>query len=96
MSLGSDAPYESLNPLEGIYAAVARRDRAGELEGGWYPEERISVAKAVHGYTMGPAYASAGQEGRARSRRASGRIWSCYRATSSGSRRRRLRRPRRC
>ncbi len=58
MSFGSDAPYEALNPMEGIYAAVARRDRSGEPESGWYPEERISVAEAVHGFTMGPAYAS--------------------------------------
>jgi predicted amidohydrolase YtcJ len=61
MSFGSDAPYESLNPLEGIYAAVTRRDRSGAPEGGWYPEERITVAEAVHGFTMGPAYASGKQ-----------------------------------
>jgi predicted amidohydrolase YtcJ len=61
ISFGSDAPYESLNPMEGLYAAVARRDRNGEPEGGWYPEERISVADAIHGYTMGPAYAAGRQ-----------------------------------
>jgi predicted amidohydrolase YtcJ len=61
MSFGSDAPYEALNPMEGIYAAVARRDRSGEPEGGWYPEERITVAEAIHGFTMGPAYASGWQ-----------------------------------
>jgi len=58
MSFGSDAPYESFNPMEGIYAAVTRRDRGGEPEGGWYSEERISVAEAVRGYTVGPARAT--------------------------------------
>ena len=62
MSFGSDAPYESFNPMEGIYAAVTRRDRQGEPEGGWYPEERISVAEAVRGYTAGPARATGRQQ----------------------------------
>ena len=26
--------------------------------GGWYPEQRLTVAEAVAGYTLGPAYAS--------------------------------------
>ena len=62
MSFGSDAPYESLNPMEGIYAATTRRDRHGEPGAGWYPEEQISVAEAIHGYTMGPAYATGRQQ----------------------------------
>lgn len=61
VSFGSDAPYESLNPLEGIYAAVTRQDRYGEPGSGWYPQERISVAEAVYGFTMGPAFASGKQ-----------------------------------
>jgi predicted amidohydrolase YtcJ len=56
LALGSDAPVAPLNPMLGIYAAVARQDERGEPADGWYPEERLSVAEAIHGYTMGPAY----------------------------------------
>jgi predicted amidohydrolase YtcJ len=62
LAFGSDAPVAPLNPMLGIYAAVVRQDEGGQPKGGWYPEERISVAEAVHGYTMGPAYA-AGRQG---------------------------------
>jgi predicted amidohydrolase YtcJ len=58
LALGSDAPVAPINPMLGIYAAVARQDERGEPAGGWYAEERLSVAEAVHGYTMGPAYLS--------------------------------------
>jgi predicted amidohydrolase YtcJ len=55
LAFGSDAPVASFDPLVGIAAAVNRQDPAGEPAGGWYPEERISVAEAVRGYTLGPA-----------------------------------------
>jgi predicted amidohydrolase YtcJ len=58
LALGSDAPVESLDPLVGIHAAVTRQRADGEPEGGWYPQERLSVAEAVHGYTLEAAYAS--------------------------------------
>lgn len=61
LALGSDAPVAPLNPMLGIHAAVARQDLDGQPEDGWYPEERISVAEAIHGYTMGPAYAAGKQ-----------------------------------
>jgi predicted amidohydrolase YtcJ len=56
LALGSDAPVESLDVLTGIHAAVTRR-RADGSPGpeGWHPEQRLSVAEAVHGYTMGAA-----------------------------------------
>jgi predicted amidohydrolase YtcJ len=46
-----------------IYAAVIRQDQTGQPPAGWYPEERISVAEAIYGFTVGPAYA-AGKEHR--------------------------------
>jgi predicted amidohydrolase YtcJ len=55
LAMGSDAPVAPLNPLLGIYAAVTRQDRQGRPHQGWYPEERISVAEAICGYTLGPA-----------------------------------------
>jgi predicted amidohydrolase YtcJ len=59
LALGSDCPVETLDPLLGIHAAVTRR-RADGSPGplGWHPEQRLSVAAAVHGYTLGPAYAA--------------------------------------
>jgi len=55
MAFGSDAPVAPLNPLPGIHAAVTRQNEQGQPEGGWYPEERLTVAQAVQAYTMGPA-----------------------------------------
>ncbi len=58
LAFGSDAPVEPLDPLVGIHAAVTRQRANGEPEGGWYPQERLSVVQAVHGYTLGAAYSS--------------------------------------
>jgi len=55
LAFGSDAPVAPLNPLLGIHAAVTRQDEAGGPAGGWYPQERLTVAEAVEGYTLGPA-----------------------------------------
>ena len=54
---GSDCPVEPIAPLLGIYAAVTRKNEEGEPEGGWYPEEKISVEEAVKLFTSGPAFA---------------------------------------
>lgn len=64
LAFGSDAPVESPNPFLGIHAAVTRRQTDGSPgEQGWHPEQRLSVAEAVHGFTVGAAYAG-GQETR--------------------------------
>jgi len=54
---GSDSPVESANPLWGIYAAVTRQDRQGSPAGGWQPQERLTVAEALRGFTIDAAYA---------------------------------------
>lgn len=58
LALGSDCPVASPNPFWGIHAAVTRQRRDGTPAGGWYPEQRLTVAEAVAGYTLGPAYAA--------------------------------------
>ena len=58
IAFGSDAPVISFNVMEGIYCAVTRKDLKGRPEGGWLPEQKISVYDAVYAYTMGGAYAS--------------------------------------
>lgn len=63
LAFGSDAPVAPLNPMLGIYAAVTRQDEAHEPPGGWYPQERLTVAEAIAGYTLGPARLS-GKAGR--------------------------------
>jgi predicted amidohydrolase YtcJ len=66
LAFGSDAPVASPNPWWGIHAAVTRQRRDGTPPGGWYPEQRLSVAEAVRAYTLGPAQAiaQAHQQGR--------------------------------
>jgi predicted amidohydrolase YtcJ len=64
LAFGSDAPVESPNPFWGLHAAVTRRRLDGTPgPDGWYPEQRLTVEQALHGFTTGPAYA-AGMEDR--------------------------------
>ncbi|HIE57995.1 MAG TPA: hypothetical protein EYP88_07195 [Anaerolineales bacterium] len=60
---GSDAPVESPNPFWGLYAAITRQRADGQPEGGWYPEQRLTLHEALLAYTQGPAFA-AGMENR--------------------------------
>ncbi len=55
--ISSDFPGETLNPFYGIYAAVTRQDPQGKPEGGWYPEQRMTLEEAMRGYTIEAAYA---------------------------------------
>jgi predicted amidohydrolase YtcJ len=58
LALGSDFPVEDVNPFFGIYSAVTRQDQSGNPPGGWYPEQRLTLAEAVRGFTIGAAYAA--------------------------------------
>jgi predicted amidohydrolase YtcJ len=58
LAFGSDCPVADPNPLWGIHAAVTRQMRDGSPTGGWYPGQRLSVAEAVWGFTMGAALVS--------------------------------------
>jgi predicted amidohydrolase YtcJ len=57
LAFGSDWPVAPMDPLMGIYAATTRRTLDGKNPNGWIPEQKITVAEAVHAYTMGSAYA---------------------------------------
>ncbi|HOB75624.1 MAG TPA: amidohydrolase [Phycisphaerae bacterium] len=57
LAFGSDWSVASLNPLEGIKAAVTRQTLDGGHPDGWIPEQKISVDDAVRAYTVGAAYA---------------------------------------
>lgn len=58
MGGGSDSPVETFDPIWGIHCAVNRCDDAFLPEGGWHPEEKMSVEDAVALYTKGGAYVS--------------------------------------
>lgn len=53
---GTNASYYPINPLMGLYAAVTRQTVKGEPAEGWFPEQRISLEKALRAYTWGAAY----------------------------------------
>jgi predicted amidohydrolase YtcJ len=57
LAFGSDWPVAPMIPLMGIYAATTRRTLDGKNPNGWVPEQKITVAEAVHAYTIGSAYA---------------------------------------
>jgi len=56
LAFGTDYQVEPLNPMEGLYAAVTRKDRLGEEGEGWHPEQKIKMEKAIEYYTYGSAY----------------------------------------
>ncbi|MEV7615641.1 amidohydrolase [Streptomyces sp. NPDC089799] len=57
LAFSSDWNVAEMDPMIGIYTAVTRRPLAGDGPA-WRPEETVDVATAVHGYTMGSAYAN--------------------------------------
>jgi hypothetical protein len=40
-----------------MYAAVTRQDPQGKPEGGWHPEQRMTLEEVLRGYTVEAAYA---------------------------------------
>jgi predicted amidohydrolase YtcJ len=58
LAAGSDCPSDEMDPIQGIHAAVTRQDTRGNPEGGFMPEQRLSVEQALGLYTKGSAYAS--------------------------------------
>ena len=63
LSFGSDWPGTSaaeyhMHPKYLIHAAVNRTTLTGFPQGGWFPEQKISVAEALKAYTINNAYAA--------------------------------------
>lgn len=56
LAFSSDWNVAEMDPLLGIYSAVTRQGLAGGPA--WVPEETVDLATAVHGYTMGSAFAN--------------------------------------
>ncbi len=57
LAFGTDYQVEPLNPMEGLYASVTRKDRLGEEGNGWFPDQKLTMEEAIKYYTMGSAYA---------------------------------------
>ncbi|WP_258177464.1 amidohydrolase [Streptomyces solincola] len=56
LAFSSDWNVAEMDPMVGLYTAVTRRPLGGGEP--WQPEETVDVETAVHGYTMGSAYAN--------------------------------------
>ena len=63
-AFGSDWPVFSDQVLPAIYCAVTRMTPQGTPAGGWYPQNRISVAAALRHFTRDGAYASFDEKAR--------------------------------
>jgi predicted amidohydrolase YtcJ len=57
LAFGTDWNVAPLNPMLTLYAATTRATLDGKNPGGWFPEQKLTVAEAVQAYTMGSAYA---------------------------------------
>ena len=57
-SPGTNASRYYLNPMLGLYAAVTRKTLSGQPEGGWFPQEKLTVEEAIKAYTLNTAYAA--------------------------------------
>ncbi len=58
IAAGSDFPVDPENPLVGLHSAVTRQDPKDWPEGGWHPEQRMTLDEALRAYTQGAAYAA--------------------------------------
>ena len=58
MAFGTDYPVVEFTPFKGLFRAVNRLTNELEPEGGYNPEEKLTVHEALRNYTYGSAYAS--------------------------------------
>jgi predicted amidohydrolase YtcJ len=57
LAFGTDWDVAPLNPMLTVYAAATRATLDGKNPGGWFPEQKLTLAESVEAYTMGSAYA---------------------------------------
>lgn len=56
LAFGSDTPVASIDPREGVYAAMERRQSDDAPR--WYEDQRLDLDTVVRAYTAGPALAA--------------------------------------
>jgi predicted amidohydrolase YtcJ len=57
VAFGSDWPADTPDPMPGLRKAVLRQSLDNRPEGGFLPEQRITIAEAIRAYTLNGAYA---------------------------------------
>ena len=57
LAFGSDFPVELPDVAHGLHAAITRQDAEGRPEGGWRPDQRLSLPEAIAAFSSGAAYA---------------------------------------
>ncbi len=58
---GSDAPVETINPFEGIYAALERKYQNKKENESWKPNEKLDIYDILKAYTIDAALGSQSQ-----------------------------------
>lgn len=58
LAFGSGWPAGPIDPMLALHAAVTRTRPDGTPEGGWHPEERLTLEAAINAYTSAAAWAS--------------------------------------
>jgi predicted amidohydrolase YtcJ len=55
LAFGTDFPVEPITPFRGIYAALTRKNEAGNKE--YFPDQKLGIDDVLTAYTVGAAYA---------------------------------------
>ena len=58
LAFGTDYDVEPISPFRGLYACVTRELPPGGPQGGWQPQEKISLEDCIRAYTSGSPTAS--------------------------------------
>ena len=56
LAFGTDYDVEPITPFRGLYACVTRELPEAGPQGGWQPQEKISLDDCIRAYTSGSAY----------------------------------------
>jgi predicted amidohydrolase YtcJ len=62
LTLNSDLPGTDYDVFYGLHSAITRRDRSSQPEGGWRPQERLTIDEAMRGWTRWAAWAGFEEE----------------------------------
>ncbi|KGP93057.1 metal-dependent hydrolase [Pontibacillus chungwhensis BH030062] len=56
ITLSSDAPIGSINPIDSVFAAVNRVDDNHNPKGGWMPQEKLTIDESFKAFSETPAH----------------------------------------
>lgn len=58
LAFGSDFPVEETDVTYGLYSATTRVDPEGKPEGGWLPDQKLTLDEAIRAFTSEAAFAA--------------------------------------